>query len=105
MTSLRRLVRLVLRGPGRHASWAEPPRAAQRGAATTVEAWRDGLCASITWQPAKVAGHGTHVYRVSVTRWFQDGDALWRNTANLHAEDLSKLSGLFSECVEKLSTR
>lgn len=102
MTSFRHLIRLVVRGPGRYSSWAEPPRAGNRGATNTVEAWRDGLCVSIAWEPAKFGGHGTYVYRVSATRWFQDRNKLWKNTSSLHAEDLTQLSTLLTECVQKL---
>lgn len=103
MFSFRRLLRLVFFGPGPKSPYAQPPIASERGATDTVEVWRGGLCASISWQPAKFSGQGTHVYRVSVSRWYQDRERIWRNSPSLHAEDLPQLPALFAECVQKLS--
>lgn len=103
MFSFRRLLRLVFFGPGRKSPYAQPPIASERGATDTVEVWHGGLCVSISWQPAKFTGQGTHVYRVTIGRWYQDREQLWRNTSNLHAEDLTQLSSLLAECVQKMA--
>ena len=101
---VRQCVRLVLFGPGKRGTCVAPPSASQRGATDTVEVWKDGLCVAISWQSAKFASHGSHVFRVSATRWFRDREGAWKNSANLQLEDLPHLSKMVEECVAKLAT-
>jgi hypothetical protein len=105
MTSLRRLVRLVIHGPGKHAPWAEPPAPAARGAAKAVEVTKDGLSVCVTWERAKYRGQGLHVYRVAVSRWYQDRDGVWRNTQNLHAEDIACLPSMMTSAPVLLTEK
>lgn len=103
MPSLRHLIRLVIRGKTPHAPWSEPPHAAHHRVVDAVEVWKDGLCVSLSWQAAKYRGQGTHTYRISITRWYQDREGIWRNSSALHAEDLPILGELVAECVRKLA--
>ncbi len=104
MPSLHHLLRLVIRGKKSHAPWSEPPHAAARRIVDVVEAWKDGLCVSLSWQAAKYQGQGTHTYRVSISRWYQDREGLWKNSSTLYAEDLPRLGELVAECVRKFAS-
>ena len=52
----------------------------------------------------EIPGPGTHTYRVSISRWYQDREGLWKNSSTLYAEDLPRLGELVAECVRKFAS-